>query len=524
MTPGDAPSKRQTGRNIVAIWANRLLAILAPLIVTPIVTHHFGLELIGVWLMATQIASHLMLFDAGLANSLVRLLAGQHAVLDTRKGSSYLATAFYVLLGFGLLLLLAAPFLAAGFVWSLHLTTENTPGVDMLALLAVIYVAVSLPLRVGHGLLAGVHRFDSIQLWDSFAIAIRLGLVLAVFRWWQPSLVDLGLIVFGSGLFSVAAVFVQGLRLNPLLSLRPSSVSRTALGDLSSMGGAALLATVASVLLMQSSSLLTGYTIGPDAVALVAFPLMIYTSLTPFLMTLPLIVTPIAAGISSKGEVEKLLPMFIMTARYQASAALLLFLGVIVLGDTLITGWLSGPKLGPVELQTVTAGIVILFAGFAVSSIAQMGRSILNSVGWHWSVAVIELMTAIGGLALGYLLTQYPQLGVLGVAVGITTTLIVRGLFCYPVMLARFFATSPVMLLIKVLGLPASIVGVTALVGWAIGGRLGGVVVGHDIVALIGVWVVPVLCWIVFTWYLVVPAGHREILLVYLGRRKEATS
>jgi hypothetical protein len=222
--------------------------------------------------------------------------------------------------------------------------------------------------------------------------------------------------------------------------------------------------------------------------------------------------------------VEKLLPMFTMTARYQASAALLLLLGIMVLGNTLITAWLSGPKLGQVELQTISTGVVILFAGFAVSSVAQMGRSVLNSVGWHWLVAVTELVTAIGGLVLGYLLSQLSELGVLGMPVGVSTALLIRGLLCYPLILARYFVTSPAMLLLKTLGLPVGIVGVTALVGWAIKGWLGGGLPGNDLLELVGVWVVPVFCWAAFTWYLVVPPAHRAMFRVYLGRRIGATS
>jgi len=514
------PTVKQTGRNIAMIWSNKVLAILAPLIITPIITHHFGMVLTGVWLMSTQLLAHLMLLDAGFTNSLVRFLAGQHAVHDIKKASSYVVTAFFTLLAISCLLLITSPFLGSAFLRSMKLTANNAPGAENLVLLTIIYAAVSLPLRIGYGLIASLHRFDLIQLWDSLGIVLRVSLILTLFSWLQPTLIQLGLIVFGSTLLTVGLTFITGLRINPSLSLRPSNFSRMALGDLSSMGLAALIVTMASVLLMQSSSMITGYAIGPAAVVLIAFPLMIYVSLTPFLATLPLLISPVAAGMSAKGEGDKLLPIFIMTVRYQTSFALLLFIALKIFGHPLIVVWLSGPKLGQAELSTISIGVVILFAGYALSSVAQIGRSIMSSVGHHWPVAVSEFVTAVCGLILGYLLSKFSTWGVLGVICAISGTLAIRGLIWYPLMLSRYFMLSPVKLLSKTLVFPLSIGAITIIVGEGIDYLLSGISPGCYILQLIGIWVPQMICWIALTWYLVVPKVHQQLFINYFLKRR----
>ena len=465
--------------------------------------------------MATQLVAHLMLLDVGLTNSLVRFLAGQRALCDTKKASSYLVTAFYTLLSISFLLLLMSPFLSSGFLYSMQLTSDNAPGAEGLIMLTIAYAAISLPLRVGHGLHASVHRFDIIQLFDCVGIIIRVALIVMLFNWWQPKLIHLGMIVFGSTMLSAVLTFVNGLKLNPLLSLRLKGITRSALGDLSSMGVAALIVTISSVLLMQSSPMITGYSLGPASVILIAFPLMVYSALTPFLATFPILISPVAAGMSAKGEGEKLLPMFIMTVRYQASAALLLFIGIMIFGHPLIVLWLSGPKLSPAELNAISTGVVILFAGYAFSSVAQIGRSIMSSVGQHWPVAIFEFITALSGLLMGYLLSKFYMLDVQGMIVGVSLALLIRGFLCYPLLLSRYFKVPPFSLLIKSQALPFIIAGVTLSMGKGIEYIFNIACLAENIKGLIFIWVLPLLCWFALTWYLIIPKEHQRLLRDY---------
>lgn len=469
--------------------------------------------------MATQLVAHLMLLDVGLTNSLIRFLAGQRALHDIKKASGYLVAAFYTLLSIGFLLFLMSPFISSGFLYSMQLTSDNAPGAEGLIILTIAYVAISLPLRVGYGLHASVHRFDVIQFFDSIGIIIRVALIVILFNWWQPKLIHLGMIVFGSTLLSAVLTFVNGLKLNPLLSLRLKGITWSTLGDLSSMGMAALIVTVSSVLLMQSSPMITGYSLGPAKVLLIAFPLMIYSSLTPFLATLSLLISPVAAGMSAKGEGEKLLPMFIMTVRYQTSAALLLFIGIMIFGHPLIVLWLSGPKLGNVELNAISTGAVILFAGYAFSSVAQIGRSILSSVGQHWPVAISEFITALIGLVLGYLLSKFNMLNAQGMIVGVSSVLLIRGFFFYPLLLSHYFKLPPFSLLMKSQALPFIIAGVTLLMGKAIEYIFNVTCLAENIKGLILVWILPLLCWFALTWCLIIPKEHQRLLRDYFLRK-----
>jgi O-antigen/teichoic acid export membrane protein len=504
------PSNRQTSYNFLAIWVNRLIGIFATVIITPIIVHHFGLELTGVWLMVTQLVSHLNLLDVGFSNSLVRFLAGQRAVEDVKKGSNYLATSFYILAIVGFILLVAAPFISSVSVQSLQLT-EGVSGAKALVLLAIASIAISLPMRVGHGLLASNHRFDQEKLWDSLSTIIKLLLILVVFHWFDPGLIHLGMIVFGATVFSVAGIFLAGLRLNSTLSLNPTYFSRFALRDLSSMGGAALVVTFASIILMQTTSMLVGYVMGPAEVPLVAYPLMIFMAITPFMASLQTIITPVAAMMYAKKEDYKLLSTFLVATRYQTTAAFFIILLLLTVGQPLLILWLSGPKLTNEALITIFNSVVILFIGYAFSSIAQIGRSILVAVGGHWPVAAAEMLTAVGGLLLGYVLMRITSLGIFGIPIAVACALFIRGVIWYPVILAKLFTISPIRLLAKGIGRPLLIASITTVIFFTIKNNRG-LFLYDSTLALISSHVVLFVVYGILSWYFVVTSNHRLMI------------
>jgi O-antigen/teichoic acid export membrane protein len=509
---------------VLAIWANRALAIVAPLLITPIVTHHFGLEITGIWLLATLMASHLMLLDVGFSSSLVRFLARHRALQDAEQASRFLSTAFVALLVAGVALFLLSPALAPAFLRVFAISPSYAHEAKLLAFVTIAYVGTSLPLRIGYALLSSCHRFDRIQFWEAVGIALRLTLVLIVFKTGDPDVVDLGFIVFGCSFLSVAAIFLDGRMLNPQWPIRFSGFERKSLRSLLSMGGAALVVTVAWVLLSQGPSVLAGLSEGTRSVALIAYPLMIFTSLTPFFSsTFALIMAPVAAGMAALNQDRKLLSMTVTAARYLTSAATALFLAFLLYGTDLLTLWLAGPKLSTADLVTMSRGLNIILFGFALSGLAGMGRSILPAVGRHWPFAMSELLSTIAGLALAAVLVGIETVGVLGVAAGVALSLALRGLVWNPVMLARHFSVSAVAIAFHSNGMPflVAVVTGTAAFGarWLLQSMLPGwnMWICNAIVAICAA-----LVWVPLTWLFVIEAGHRtELASRMCGRRGE---
>lgn len=458
------PTTRRTISNLLAVGGNRVLGILAMLVTTPLILHHFGMEVTGVWLMITVFVGHLSLLDAGVANVLVRFLAAQKATKNSYKGSHYLATTFYLLLVIGIMLLAASPLLVIWFIQTLQVDSSMMLSAQESVWIAIFFIAISLPLRVGHGLLSSIHQIDKLNMFVSLSIAVRIILIVGVFHYFEPDLVHLALIVFGCTLLGTVMVFISGIRNNTELSLKASHISVTELRDLLSLGSSALIVTLSALLMTQSTTLITGYVLGPDYVPVVAYPLLIFTALTPFMAALQTLLTPVASALSAKQEKQQILPIYLMAVRYQSAAAMFLLLVFFAFGEVLIVEWLSGPKISMEAITIIANSVLILFAGFAFSSVAFIGRSVLTSVGKHWHSATIELVTSLIGLLSGYLLLRFTEVGVYGVAVGIALTLVIRGLVFYPYLIGRYFRISPLDIIIHGLGINLAVALVSSFI------------------------------------------------------------
>ena len=403
--------------------------------------------------MITVFVSHLSLLDTGLANILTRFLAAQKATSNAASGSRYLATTFYLLMAIGFLLLATSPVLIIWFMQTLQVDSSVMASARESTWVAIIFTAVSLPLRVGHGLLSSIHQIDKLNIIGSLSIAVRIILIMTVFQFFEPELVHLALIVFGSTLLGTLMVFISGIRSNGELSLKPSHFSLIEMRELLSLGGSALIVTLSALLMTQSGTMITGYILGPEFVPVVAYPLLIFTALTPFIAVFQTLLTPVASALSATHEKQRILLIFQMAVRYQSAAALFLLFVFVTFGETLIVNWLSGPNISEDTLTTIALSVMILLTGFAFSSVAFIGRAVLTSVGRHWPSAIIEFATALIALVFGYSLLRFSSLGVYGIAVGVTLALVVRGILFYPYLIGRYFGISPIKVVIDGLGL-----------------------------------------------------------------------
>lgn len=503
------PTQRQTARNLISIWANRLLAIAAPLITTPLIANEFGLALTGLWLLASQLASQLALLDAGISNSLIRLLARERGQGSPESRARFVSTAFAALSVVGAVLLVASPWVVEHVVGLFGLSPgQRGPALEVMAL-AFVFVGLSLPLRTGHGMLASAHRFDIIQLYEGIGIAVRLvGIVLLV-RWTDADVSDLAWIVFGTTLATLAAIFLHGLRLQGGASmLGPTKVAASALREVVAMGLAAMVVTAAAVGLNQFSASLVGLWMNTAAVAHLALPLMIFASITPFFSTFAAVASPIAAGIRADEDKARYLAMYRDVTRYLASAAFLLALLCWWFGPWALQVWLAGPKVSPQDVELMARVLLVLLVGLALTMPSSIGRSLVGSVGGHWAVARAEGTTALAGLGLGAVLVAGTDLGVIGMAIGVAAALALRGLAWYPVLVAAWFDTPTAALLRSCMARPAAV----ALLALAASELLRAAMArfGADsIVVALAVAAASLAIWMPATWWLVLTPEHR---------------
>jgi O-antigen/teichoic acid export membrane protein len=504
------PSAQRTRRNIFLIWINRILLALSGFIITPLLANELGLAVMGVWMLVTQIVAQLTLLDAGVGSSLTRLLAGRFDSLSEVRPQNIVSTAFWVLGGVGVILIFSAPLIADHFIAAVSIPGGVMAESWWLMFMAVIFTGVSLPLRCGYGLLASRHRFDKIQSYENVSIFIRLSAIAIFVYFGWLSLLRWGSLVFLSFFISSLLIYLQGLRFfYGIKTLRFSNISRAAFALILPLSATAVVVTLSNVLLFQGSPILIGLELGTRAVTLLSIPLFLYLSITPFFQAFATIISPVAAGISSEEELAKLVNFYKTCNSYLCSAALASFLFVYTVGDKLLEKWLLGPSVTLNDVREMWVALSILLLGYAVSITAPMARSILSAVGSHWPAAMADLSTSILGLAACFVSINYFSLGTSGAAMSIAVALGFRGLFIFPVLLARVFSSSPVDLLRSSMLRPLVIATLSIIAGKVIGEIVDTDGKQLEIQTVITIWITPAIIWVVLTWHYIICAEHK---------------
>lgn len=445
MNKKNVAKEDQSLKNIFYIWINRLLLILSPIITTPIITNFFGLEIAGIWFLASIFASQLLLLEIGISTSLVRLLARDDIINDFNKTKEIIVTSFVTLASISIIIFLSIPLVSQFFLSAFNISSTMQDDANKLITLAIISVVINLPLRTGYSILASRHLFDKVQIIDTIGIFIRLFCIVIAFTFFSPTLFLLGFIVFGSYIGISIVTFLAAIK---LINFRISdldfkNISFNSWKLITSLSGASFFVSLAGILLLQFSSTLIGYFLELKYVSIMAIPIMIYNSITPFFQAIPTISSPIAAGVSSKVEKNHLKTQFHIYSRYTASVALLCVLGLLTAGNPLLLLWLGGEAVSAEDINQMLDILIIIFTAYAFGSIAPLGKSVLMSTGFHWRVAFIEILSSILGVLLGLVLMVNFKFGILGMALGIGSTFLLRGFIFYPKILEHYFELKP---------------------------------------------------------------------------------
>ncbi|MDC3343057.1 hypothetical protein OAW22_02365 [Pseudomonadales bacterium] len=428
-----------TVKNILSIYGKRLLELLTVFITVPIITGHFGLELMGIWLLVTQLSQHIVLLEVGLNTSTTRFLARFRAKKDLTMASIYLSSSVLTLIIIGSIVVMVSPLIASGFASIFLIPQDLVSEIVWVVVVATVASGLGLFLRSGNAMLSSISRFDVIAFWETLVLAIRLVLIVITFTWYDPNFFVLGLITFVPALLGNIMIFSAGRRVTSDVVISRHFIKMSALIQLFSISGAALLISMSAIILRQSSPMLVGWSMGLEQVAMLAFPILIVFSVMPFVTVAATLISPVASQLDALDNHETLYNLSVIAVRYVFFISCIIWCGFYYLGHDIFTLWLGGPKVDSAALRQISYNVIVIFTGFVICSPGFIFRELLIAVGWHWKVAVGEIIGALIGVSLGYILMVGSGLGVLGMAIGIATAFLVRGLGFLTVQCARYF-------------------------------------------------------------------------------------
>lgn len=419
-----SPSLKQTSWNIGALWSHKIASALASIVVTGVATRFYGLDQMGIWVLATTVASYMQLLDFGTSSALPRILprllaSGAGGDVQKFVSTAFTSTVFVAVIG-----LLFLPTFSHLLVTLFSISQAGQSIAQIIFGLAILSSILGLPFRIGYGLLASKHRFDIYFGLDLAAVLLRTVVAIATVAIAQAGIVFFAIAVLLPPIIINFIQYRAGLRLNAMkTNWRGFSVA--ALKELLSHSGASFVLTFSAMLSTQGSIMAAGL-VSATSVAKFSFPLLLVTQAMSFGASAGALVAPVASALGAARDRTHLRNVTVNAILTSSSVGVLTVLLLLLTGPLLLKHWLSGPTVNEVSLQVMAELLTIIAFGSLGVAPAAAVRGVLMGVGKHWETAITELTCSVLGIAVGLLMMNVECLGLNGLAYGLSFAFVSR--------------------------------------------------------------------------------------------------
>lgn len=432
-------------RNSISGWFEIAILVVTALIVPPLLLTRLGKDGYGVWALVGQIISCLAISDLGVGNSIGRFVAKYNAKEDSLSLSHVISSAVFLVLISSFFTIIVTLLIYPQFPKFFHLSEGYFNTGKWLILLSGFGVALSLPLRIGVGILQGIHRFDLIYLTRASRALVTVLLILISFGWLQSkSLLLLATITIittiASNLFMCGIAYKN---LANVVQVKRKYIKLSKIKEIWSLSFSAVLITTATLLFRQGQVLCVGRIIEPEAVTLYFIPLALLTLGSRAISSIVGAFRPMASHIQALNDTQTLARLNIAGVKISATISFFIATLAIVFGYSFFRIWLPEKSLSTQDFNILSNVLTIMVLGFAIGMPQTITDKMLTGIDRHWFVAVVSLMTSLIGLVIGILLMTGTTLGLYGMAIGWVMVFLIKGVLIFPASACRHLKINP---------------------------------------------------------------------------------
>jgi O-antigen/teichoic acid export membrane protein len=413
MTASASTGKRNLVVNTLASCSGFAIQVIATLWLAPILLHGLGDRRYGIWSLVESVLAYLMLFDLGVAASVVRYVAKFEAVKDQASLNRVFSTSICIFAVAGGLVLVVCSACALGGSYLLSIPADlETEGRWMLLLLG-LNLAIGLPLGVYPSILDGLGRYPMKTAIRTVGLFVRVPLFLLVIRR-QGGLIELGGVITAINILEHLALAVAVRRYLPGLRFSLALADRATFKTIRGYSLDALLAMVAGRISFQTDAIVIGACLDPQHITFFAVAGKLVDYAKAALRTATTALTPAVSTLEARGDLPAIRGMLLNSTRYVLWLILPIQLGLMILGKPFLANWLGSSRYA--DLISPTLWILALPLALAMSQ-SVTGRILYGMGRLRW-FARIMMAEAIVNLLLSVLLVG--PLGIEGVAWGTT--------------------------------------------------------------------------------------------------------
>lgn len=425
-------SSKQIKLGVILSYTNIIINIIIGLIYTPWMIHSIGRENYGLYTLATSILS-LFVFDFGLSAAVTRFLSKYVAEGNIEKANNCIGLVYrlYFLIDVILLLLLTAIYFFIPQIYQ-ELTAEEIEKFKVVYAIAASYSVIAFPFIPLNGIITAYEQFIQLRLCDLAHKLITVGLMS-------------GCLLLGYGLYAlvivnaVAGVITIILKLyviysstlqRPNFSYRNKQEFRQIIG----YSGWATVIAVAGRLILKLAPSILGIFSGSAAIAILGIAIVIDGYTYTFASAISGMFLPRVSRIVAhdKGDV---LPLLIKVGRIQLMVVGAVVVGFACVGYDFIMLWV-GDKFEESYLCTLIMVIAMLYT--TPHEIANQNVFAENKVK---EMGLIHLSASTLNVVLYFILAK--PFGVLGIAIAVFVTLIIRTVMMEVMFYKKLFIDIP---------------------------------------------------------------------------------
>lgn len=434
-TAGQHGNARVIARNVVANWGGLAANMAVAFFLSPFLVHRLGDTMYGLWALLLAVTGYMGLLDAGLKVSVVKYVSRYSATSETAALGRVISTSLALYGGISVLIVVlgaaAVPLLPVLF----SIPPDALPTARVVLVITAVNMAITLPMSVFNGVLAGRQRYDYMNLIAVSVLLVRTTVIVAVVASGY-GIVALGLCHTGAQVAAGALLARFALRDVPGVRVRASAVTGATVRMLYGYGLFVLLNNVAMFLLFNSAEVLVGAFVGAAAVTYYAIAGSLMHHLAKLIGVMTQVLLPYASSQEASGDAAALRRTVVIGTKACLLIALPATATVVIAGRVFIAHW-----MGPSYAEVAGPLLVVIAIGRLFWLSQSSTGNILLGVGRHKILTLTNLATGVAAIVLGVVFIQ--RWGLLGLAAGMAIPVLVTQGIVLPLVTLSAFGLSP---------------------------------------------------------------------------------
>jgi O-antigen/teichoic acid export membrane protein len=416
------------------------IALVVSFIQAPFLIHQLGDVRYGIWTLVGLITGYYGLLDFGTRGGVGYFVARARATGGDNELAEITSSAFWFLAATAVLVLAIGVLGLWLFPRAIDVPQALWPEARTALLIALLTMALSLPLDVFSAVVNGCRRGEIISLSETVTRVLTMACIFALLP--RHTRLDLlAALNLGAKLVVWCIAYFTASRLESRWSLRWTRFRRGRLTEIVSYGLRTFVGNVAGTIVERLDTLVIAVAMGAKMVTFYVIGQALVTYLGQGVNSVTLALTPFFADLNAKADDERTRVLFFTGTRAASLTTGLIGGGLLAFCQPFLAHWVGSTYITGAWTSRSDVVLVILLIAMTPRFLLSAGHQYLFGTNQQGYLARVTAIEGVVNLSLSLLLVK--PLGLFGVALGSAIPSLVSHGWFVPRYLARSLQISP---------------------------------------------------------------------------------